>query len=216
MFEDRFRKCTIEHVTLPLVVFHDAGVQPLGNQPEYPCVPDSVLEKPQQVVSREPVEERPDVRIDYPVDLAPFYPESQGVKRIMRPAPRPEPIAEPEKFRLVNRRQDDIHYRLLDNLVFQSGNAERSRPAVRFGYFNPPRRQRPIRSRMYASVQVEQPLFQSVLVPRPHQTVHASRCGLLQIVEGAPQRIRGDVVQERSQFLLRLSRGSLPYPLDRL
>ena len=195
-------------VVLPLVVFHDAGVQPLGNQPEYPCVPDSVLEKPQQVVSRgsrsknarmsasiiqltlrrsrEPVEERPNVRIDYPVDLAPFYPESQGVKRIMRPAPRPEPIAEPEKFRLVKRRQDDIHYRLLDNLVFQGGNAERSRPAVRFGYFNPPRRQRPIRSRVYASVQVEQPLFQSVLVPRPHQTVHASRCGLLQVVEGAP------------------------------
>ena len=34
-------------VVLPLVVFHDAGVQPLGNQPEYPFVPDSVLEKPQ-------------------------------------------------------------------------------------------------------------------------------------------------------------------------
>ena len=69
---------------------------------------------------------------------------------------------------------------------------------------------------MYASVQVEQSLFQSVLVLLPHQTIHASRCGLLQAVEGAPQRIRRDVVQERSQFLLRLSRCSLPYPLDRL
>ena len=76
-------------VVLPLVVFHDAGVQPLGNQPEYPFVPDSVLEKPQQVVSREPVEERSNVRVDYPVDLAPFYPESQGVKRIMRPGRNP-------------------------------------------------------------------------------------------------------------------------------
>ena len=38
-------------VVLPLGAFHDAGVQPLGNQPQYPFVPDSVLEKPQQVVS---------------------------------------------------------------------------------------------------------------------------------------------------------------------
>ena len=110
-------------VVLPLAIFHDAGVQPLGNQPDYPFVPDSVLEKPQQVVSREPVKERPDVGVDYPVDLAPFYPESQGVKRIMRPAPRSEPVAEPEKRRLVNRRQEYIHYRLLDDLVFQGSDA---------------------------------------------------------------------------------------------
>ena len=118
--------------------------------------------------------------------VPPFYPESQGVKRIMRPAPRSEPVAVPEKFRLVNRRQDDSHYRLLDDLVFQGDNAERSCPTVRFGYCNPSRRQRPIRSRMYASVQVEQSPFQSVLVLPPHQTIHASRCGLLQVVEGAP------------------------------
>ena len=104
----------------------------------------------------------------------------------MRPAPRSEPVAEPEKFRLVNRRQDNIHYRLLDDLVFQGDNAERSCPAVRFGYFDPSRRQRPIRSGMYAFVQVEQSLFQSVFVLPPHHSIHASRCGLLQVVEGAP------------------------------
>ena len=68
------------------------------------------------------------------------------------------------------RRQDNIHHHLLDDLVFQGSNAERSRPAVRSGYFNPSRRQRPIRSRMYAAVQVEQPLVRSVLVRLPHQT----------------------------------------------
>ena len=134
----------------------------------------------------------------------------------MRPTSRSEPVAEPEKCRLVDRRQDNIHHHLLDDLVFDGGNAERSRPAVRFGYFDPSRRQRPIRSRMYAAVQVEQTLVHSVLVLRPHQTIHASRCRPLQVVERAPQRVRRDVVHERSQFLLRLSRCSLPYPLDRL
>ena len=63
---------------------------------------------------------------------------------------------------------------------------------------------------------VEQALFQPVRVLAPYQSVHASRCGLLQVEEGAQQRVRRDVVQERSQFLLRISRCSLPYPLDRL
>ena len=53
----------------------------------------------------------------------PCNPESQGVKRIVRPAPRSEPVAEPEKLRLVNRRQDYIHYRLLDDLVLQGSDA---------------------------------------------------------------------------------------------
>ena len=84
------------------------------------------------------------------------------------------------------------------------------------GYFNPPRRQRPIRSRMYAVVQVEQSLVQPGLVLAPYHAVHARRCGLLQVEEGAAERVRRDVVQERSQLLLRLSRCSLPYPLNRL
>ena len=50
----------------------------------------------------------------------------------------------------------------------------------------------------------------------PHHAIHASRGGLLQVEEGAAQRVRRDVVQERSQFLPRLSRRSLPYPLNRL
>ena len=46
----------------------------------------------------------------------------------------------------------------------------------------------------------------------PSTPDHPPATVLLQAVEGAPQRIRRDVVQERSQFLLRLSRSQYRRP----
>ncbi len=135
----------------------------------------------------------------------------------MRPSARSEPVAEPKEFHLVNRCQDHVHNRLLDNLVLQSGDPERSCPAVRLGYLNPPNRQRPVRSStMQARVKVEQPLFQPCAVRAPRFAIDA-RCGVLLKSEvGRPKRLRRDVVEERGKTFLRIPLCSFPYPDCRL
>ena len=85
----------------PFAPFHDASIEPLDNQADNPPVADTVLQKPDQPVPVDSVKVRPDVRIDNPSDPSPFYPESQGVERIMRPTSGSEPIAESEELRLV-------------------------------------------------------------------------------------------------------------------
>ena len=125
-------------VILPLGPLHDAGIEPLGNQPDHPAISDPVLKEPDQPVPVDSVEVRPDVCIDYPVDFPPVHPESQGIERIMRPTPGSEPIAEPEELRLENRQKDGLRHRLLDDLVLQCGDAQRSCSPVRLRYLYPP------------------------------------------------------------------------------
>ena len=50
----------------------------------------------------------------------------------------------------------------------------------------------------------------------PRHAIHACRCLLLQRKVGRIERFRRDVVQQRSELLLRLPRCCLPYPLRRL
>ena len=201
---------------LPPAIDHDAGFQPLDDQPDQPLVPDPMLKEPDQPVPRDGIEEPLDVTVDHLVDLPPVDGDGERVKRIVRSAPRSEPVAEAEEGRLVNRRQDDLRHRLLDDFVLQRGNAERSCPAVRLGYLHPPDRRRPVRSGLYAPVQVEQPLFQPVRVLGPCHAVHPRRGVPLQRMEGPAQRVRRDMMQERRQLLPRLPRCSLTYPLGGL
>ena len=170
---------------LPPAIDHDAGFQPLDDQPDHPPVPDPILKEPDQPVPRDGIEERADVAVDHPVDFPPVDGDGERVKRIMRPAPRSKPVAEAEEGRLVDRRQDDLHHRLLDDLVLQRGNAEQSCPTVRLGYLYPPDRRRSIRSRLHAAVKVEQSLFQPVRILSPCHAI-SPRCGVpLDRVEGA-------------------------------
>ena len=62
-------------------------------------------------------------------------------------------------------------------------------------------------------MQVAQPLGQTLPVFMPHHPVHTCRCLLLQREVGRFERFRRDVVQQRSELLLRLPRCCLPYPL---
>ena len=122
----------------PFALFHDAGIEPLDNQPNDPPVADSVFQEPDEPVPVNTVEVRPDVRIGNPVDSTPLYPEGQGVERIVRPTPGSEPIAESEEHRLVYRRKDGLCHRLLDDFVLQCGDAKRSCSPVRLRYLHPP------------------------------------------------------------------------------
>ena len=98
----------------------------------------------------------------------------------MRPPPRSEPVTEAKKLHLVNRCQDHIHNRLLDDLVLQRRDPERSCSAVRLGYLYPPNRRRPVRSPVVQTpVQVEQALIQPFAVHVPRDAVDTGCCVLL-------------------------------------
>ena len=101
-------------------------------------------------------------------------------------------------------------------LIFQRGHPQRSCASVRLVNVDPPYRGRSVRSCVYSSVQVVQAHLQSRLVLPPRHPVHPRSRFTLQRVVGHPQCFRRDVVQQRSEFLLRFSPYELPYPLGRL
>ena len=73
----------------------------------------------------------------------PFDPDRQRIQRIVRAAPGPEPVGEPEKVLLVDG-VEHLDHGPLDDLVLQRGDAERPQPPVRLRDVRPPRRARPV------------------------------------------------------------------------
>ncbi len=168
------------------------------------------------MVTVEIVEEPADVGVNDPVDLPPFHSDRDGVERIVRPAPRPEAVAEPEELRLKDRYQNRIRHRPLENLVLQRRNAERSLPSILLGYEHPPGRRRPVRTPVYAGTEVGQSAFQSVRVGIPRHTVHARRRVLPQGMERIVQNIDRHMVEQRHKTLFRIPLRSLSYAVSRL
>src|SRR5208283_2621916 len=109
---------------------------------------------------------------------------------------RPEPVAEPQELRLVDRRQARRHRRL-DNFVLQRSNTQRPTPPIRLRNIPSTGGQRSICSHMHAYVKVLEVCLQALLVLRPCQPIDAWRGGLLQSEEPRSQNIDADMMQER-------------------
>jgi hypothetical protein len=73
----------------------------------------------------------------YPVHFLPLDAHSQCVKRLMRAAPRSEPVGEALEIDLINL-VEDRHHSLLDDLVFQRCDAQRALPSVGLRYIDSP------------------------------------------------------------------------------
>jgi hypothetical protein len=80
-----------------------------------------MLHEADEPVLAQLVEERSDIGVQYVVHLPAFDPNTKCVKRIVRAAPRPESVTEPEEVFLVDRIQQ-CSRRPLDDLVLQSSN----------------------------------------------------------------------------------------------
>ena len=161
------------------------------------------------------VEERPDIGVQYEVHLPAFDPDTECVKRIVRAAPRPEPIREPEEVLLVDRIQQ-CRRRPLDDLVLQGCNRQRALAAVRLGYVDPPARQCPIRSPMDPCMQIFEIALKVCLIVPPCQAVH-SRCrSHFEFEERLFEVLGADVVEERGELLLCPLPCYLPYALQPL
>ena len=83
---------------------------------------------------------------------------------MMRGAPRPEPVGEPEEVRLVDSVQH-LDHRPLEDLVLQRSDPERPQPPVRLRYVRPPRRPRPVSAPVDPSVQIPKVFLESSRSP---------------------------------------------------
>jgi site-specific DNA recombinase len=174
--------------------------QPFADQPDDPPVADPMLNKPYQPCMADRVEERPNIRVEDPIDPPLPQPVRERVQRIVLSTLRPEPVTEPQEFRLVDRRQDRRHGRL-DNLVLQRGNAQRSTPPIRLRNIPSTVGQRSIPSPMHTCVKALEVCLQTLLVLCPRQPVDPRRGVLLQSEESRPQNIDADMMQECGQRL---------------
>src|SRR5689334_21583048 len=83
-----------------------------------------MLDKPSQPRMINMAEKVADVRIEHPVHPLPLDPDREGVQRIMRAAPRPEPIREAPEAHLVDG-VEHLDDRPLNDLVLQRRDPQR-------------------------------------------------------------------------------------------
>src|ERR1700686_4291154 len=99
------------------------------------------------------IEEAPDIRIKHPVHLLPEDADMERVQRIVLAASWPESVGEPKEVFLVdcfeNRRN-----RLLDDLVLQAQNAQRSFRAISLRNVGTSGRTRSVTAPVHLVVQV--------------------------------------------------------------
>ena len=158
----------------PLPLFDDPGPEPLADQSQDSLVRDPVLEELLQPALVEPSEEVADVSVEHPVHLLARDPDRERVQRIMRRAPRPEPVGETKEVALIDRVQH-LDQRPLEDLVLQRGDPERPLPPVRLGDEHPARRLRPVRAPLDPGVQIPKVRFEIPPVVRPRHPVDARR-----------------------------------------
>src|SRR5688572_3493500 len=126
---------------------------------------------------------------------------------------RSKPIGEPDELGLVDRLEYHSH-RLLDYLVLQCGDAERTCSTIPFGNVYAPHRQRMVTATMDAVLQLEQAFAKTLAVLLPRDLVHSSRCLLAQACVRFQQQRHLDVTEQVGPFVFRLLLGSLSQPLQ--
>jgi hypothetical protein len=100
-------------------------------------------------------------------------------------APRTKTIREAEEVLLIDVIEDG-DYRVLDDLVFQCGDPERTLPSVALLDVNPSLWKCPIRTAMHPAVQIGKPTLQPGFILLPRHPIYA-RCSLsFQRPEAAP------------------------------
>src|SRR6516225_5218650 len=151
-------------------LFEHTCRQPLGDQSDDPSIANPMFDEADQPGLADLVEKGLDVAINDPVDTQPADPKHECIQRLVLVALRSEPVTEPQELRHRDRHQDCHHCRL-DNLIFQSGDAERSLSAIRLRNISPSRWQRSIRSCVDASMKVPEILLEAFRVFSPRQLV---------------------------------------------
>jgi len=113
----------------PLAVLGYSRPEPLLNQAQYPSVGDPVLEELLQPAVVDVVKEATDVSIEHPVHFPRSESHPQRVQRIVLAASGPESVRESQEIDFVDL-VEYPHYGLLDDLVLQGRDAQRSLSSI--------------------------------------------------------------------------------------
>ncbi len=172
----------------PLAFLHHPGLQPFLDQPENPAVGNAMLHELEHPPVGNGIEKSPNVCIKNVVHVLPRERVRERVQRLMLAASRTKPIRKAQKVFLVNRVEDGDHG-LLDDLVLQCRNPQRTLPPVAFRDIRSSRGLRSIRPPVDPAVQIDKSTFPPGLILLPREAVY-SRCRFsLQRVKALPQKI---------------------------
>src|ERR1035437_2300195 len=156
----------------PFPVFRYSRLQPLPDEPEHPIVGHSMLDELHRPFVVHVVEEPPTVRIEYPVHAFPLDARVQRVQRLMQAASWPKPVRKAPKVHLVYLIEDRDH-RLLNDLVFQRGDAQWTLLPIGLRYVHSSRRLCPVRSTVHPALEILEPIFQAVFINAPCHAVYS-------------------------------------------
>ena len=121
----------------PLTVFRYSGFQPFLDQAEHAAISHAVFNELHRPFVAHIVKEPANVRIQHPVHSPPVDAHTERIERLVRAASRPEPVGKALEVHLVNLIEND-HHGLLNNLVFQRRDAQRTFPPVGLRYIDSP------------------------------------------------------------------------------
>jgi hypothetical protein len=119
------------HLTLyPLPILQHTRSQPLLDKSHDAPICHTMLDKPHQPLMLQGIEKLLDISIEHPAYFLRTDPNRKGIQSLMRTTPKPKPIRESEKVRLIDRIQY-LEDGTLDNLILQRRDSERPSPPVR-------------------------------------------------------------------------------------
>jgi hypothetical protein len=133
-----------------------------------------MLEKPQHPIVFHVIEEPADIGIQHPVHLPPLDPDHQRIQRLMLASPRPGPIRETQKVHLINLVENG-HHGVLNYLVLQRRNAQRSLSTVGLRDVHSSRWLRSISAAVHLAVQILDAILQPGFILFPFHAVYPRR-----------------------------------------
>ena len=150
---------------------------------------------------RQCVEARAPVVLQHVVHPPPCARNRERVQGLVRTAPRPEPVGETPKILLVDLLQDS-HHRLLDNLVVQGGDAQRTLSSISLRDGDPPGGLCSISPAVHSAVEVGKPMVQAGLIRLPGHAILPGSGVPRQRREAVPEHIDREMVESGGALLL--------------
>jgi len=201
-------------VITPIGSFDGPRLKPLENQSNKPLVSDPMFDEPHQPVTVDVVEETFDVGVQYPVHSLFGDRNVQRIKSLMLATVRPETIAETDEVFLVDTLQNRADS-LLNDLVFERRDPQRTLTPVGLFDVYPFGRRRPKGSAVNATMEIDDAVFVVLLVFVPAHSIDPDGCFLLELVKARSQQFDTDVMKqvcelELSAFLRRLTHTVQP------
>jgi hypothetical protein len=163
-----------------------------------PSVRNPVLDKLHHPPVIDRAEKVTDVCVKHPVHALPHDADPERVQRVVRTVSGSKSIRESQKVLFVNR-VEDRYDGMLDDFVFQSGDAQGTLSLVRFRDVGSLGRLRSIRSLMHTTVEIGQPRIEVRLILLPRYAIDARCRASLEGVEAVLESRHRDMVEQRRE-----------------